>query len=418
MNTEKNERIRQSLLATRAKRATQEAVTRELKLDESKLTKLQEEALRLSFLEGKWLYNHLLTTGTWNTYYNDNSVPVRLPDGAFEERELHLGSHVKRGIGNRIESSIKTLSTLKKKGKKVGALKHISEYTSLPFPQAGATWRLHGNKLRLQRLPGLYRVRGLEQLEGLELTSANLVRRDTGYYFLITGFRKKSEYEPRGKAVGLDFGIKTHITTSEGVEFSASVPETERLKGLQRKLERQEKGSKNRDKTVVLIRKEHEKLSRRKDDLANKIVHALLSENDLVVLQDENLRGWQTRYGKTVQHSVLGRVKAKLVASPQSVVVERYAPTTQYCPKCTGRTKLTLSEREFVCSCGYSLPRDKHAAQNMLRFGGVTPAGRRVTPVDWRAAASRNFREVSRARVKQEARSLTRVRVGPAALPR
>ena len=117
-----------------------------------------------------------------------------------------------------------------------------------------------------------------------------------------------------------------------------------------------------------------------------------MSVNDLVVLQDENLRGWKTRYGKAVQHLILGRVKAKLVASPQAVVVERFAPTTQFCPKCTGRTKLTLSQREFVSKCGYELPRDKHAAQNMLRFGGVTPAGRRVTPVDWRTAASTNSR--------------------------
>ena len=158
MNTEKNARIRQSILATRAKRRTQEAVTRELKIDESKLTKLQEEALRLSFLEGKWLYNHLLTTGTWNTDYKPSSVPVRLPDGTFEERDLHLGSHVKRGIGKRIETSVKTLATLKRKGKKVGALKPISENTSLPFP--GGAWRFRGTKLRLERLPGLYRVRG------------------------------------------------------------------------------------------------------------------------------------------------------------------------------------------------------------------------------------------------------------------
>ena len=117
-----------------------------------------------------------------------------------------------------------------------------------------------------------------------------------------------------------------------------------------------------------------------------------MSVNDLVVLQDENLRAWKTRYGKAVQHLILGRVKAKLIASPQSVVVERFAPTTQYCPKYAGRTKLKLSQREFVCECGYALPRDQHAAQNILRFGGVTPAGRRVAPVDWRTAASSNAR--------------------------
>jgi len=389
MTTEKNERIREALLATRAKRATQEVVTRELKIDASSLTKLQKEALRLAFLEAKWLYNHLLTTQSWSTFdYKVRSVPVRLPDGSFEERSIHLGSQVKQKIGKQLESSLKTLATLKKKGKKVGALRPIVEYTSLPFSQAKVTWRLQGSKLRLQGLPGSYRVRGIEQLEGLELANAKLVKRASGYYFLITGYREHEERAALEKAVGLDFGIKTHITTSEGVEYSALVSETERLKRLQRKLQRQVRGSNNRSKTVVLLRKEYERLGHRKDDLANKIVHTLLSENELVVLQDENLRGWKARYGRTVQHSVLGRVKAKLKASPRAVLVERYAPTTQYCPECGSLKKLTLSERVYSCACGYSLARDTHAAQNMLRFGGVTPAGRRVAPVDWRTAAA------------------------------
>lgn len=388
MTNEKNARIREAILATREKRSSQEPVTRELKLVESKLTKTQKEALRLAFLEAKWLYNHLLTTNAWGTFdYKSKTVPVRLPDGSFEQREIHLGSQVKQKVGKQIESSIKTLSTLKKSGKKIGALKPISEYTALPFSQAGTTWKLAGSKLKLQGLPGTYRVRGLEQLEGLELASAKLVKRASGYYILITGFRDPLQRELTGKAVGLDFGVKTHITTSEGVEYSASISETERLKRLQRKLERQVKGSKNRSKTVVLLRKEYEKISHRKDDLGNKIVSTLLSENDLVIIQDDNLRGWKTRYGKTIQHSVLGRVKDKLKASSRTLVVERYAPTTQWCSACGKRNKLALSQRQYLCECGYSLSRDIHAAQNMLRFSGVTPAGRRVAPVDWKASA-------------------------------
>lgn len=389
MTSEKNLRIREAILATRVKRSTQVPVTRELKLTDSKITKLQKEALRLAFLEAKWLYNHLLTTQSWSTFdYKARTVPVRLPNGAFEERELHLGSQVKQKIGKQIESSLKTLATLKKKGKKVGALKPISECSSIPFSQAGVTWKLQGSKLRLQGLPGAYRVRGSEQLKGLELANAKLVKRASGYYFLVTGYREPEEKKAAEKAIGLDFGIKAHITTSEGVEYSTLVSEPERLKRLQRKLQRQVKDSKNRSKTVVLLRKEYEKLSHRKDDLANKIVHTLLSENDLIVLQDENLRGWKTRYGKTLQHSILGRVKTKLSTSSQAVVVERFAPSTQYCPECSSLNKLALSERTYSCACGYYAPRDVHAAQNMLRFGGVSPVGRRVVPVDWRTAVA------------------------------
>ena len=43
--------------------------------------------------------------------------------------------------------------------------------------------------------------------------------------------------------LGLDFGIKTTITTSEGEKYDITVRETGRLKGLQKKLARQKKGS-------------------------------------------------------------------------------------------------------------------------------------------------------------------------------
>jgi len=64
--------------------------------------------------------------------------------------------------------------------------------------------------------------------------------------------------------LGIDMGCSTHFTLSTGKKISASVPETERLKLLQRKLARQKKGSKDRWKTVNLIRKEYQKISKKR----------------------------------------------------------------------------------------------------------------------------------------------------------
>ena len=50
----------------------------------------------------------------------------------------------------------------------------------------------------------------------------------------------KSESEKK-PSIGLDFGIKTTITTSDGEKFEITVREPERLKGLQKKLARQKK---------------------------------------------------------------------------------------------------------------------------------------------------------------------------------
>ena len=94
------------------------------------------------------------------------------------------------------------------------------------------------------------------------------------------------EQKTNGKEIGLDFGIKTNITTSEGKKLDVSVEESERLKKLQRKLFRRVKGSNNRRKTIKLIRREYQKLLNRKQDMANKLVHKLKTY-DCIVIQDE-----------------------------------------------------------------------------------------------------------------------------------
>ena len=93
-----------------------------------------------------------------------------------------------------------------------------------------------------------------------ELANANLVRKPDGYYLKVTAFINKEnwkEQEKNGKEIGLDFGIKTSITTSESEKLDTSVEESERLKKLQRELSRRVKGSNNRYKTIKLIRREY-----------------------------------------------------------------------------------------------------------------------------------------------------------------
>jgi len=87
-----------------------------------------------------------------------------------------------------------------------------------------------------------------------------LVRKPDGYYLKVTAFINKKnwkEQEKNGKEIGLDFGIKTSITTSEGEKFDVSIQESDRLKILQRELFRRVKGSKNRNKTIKLIQREY-----------------------------------------------------------------------------------------------------------------------------------------------------------------
>ena len=85
------------------------------------------------------------------------------------------------------------------------------------------------------------------------------------------------ELKKNGKEIGLDFGIKTNITTSKGEKLDVCVEESDRLKRLQKQMSRRVKGSNNRYKIIKLIKREYQKLSNRKQDKANKIVSKLKS---------------------------------------------------------------------------------------------------------------------------------------------
>ena len=171
-------------------------------------------------------------------------------------------------------------------------------------------------------------------------------------------------------------GIKTTITTSEGRKYKVLIEESERIKKCQRLIARRKKGSNNRYKARKLLQKAYQRLTSRKKDAVNKIVHELL-EHERVYMQDENLTGRHKGvFGRRVQHSVLGLVKAQLKKSEQVTVLPSRVPTTKYCPSC-GKVKkdLPLAERVYECSCGYREDRDIHAARNMILLSKTNTCG-------------------------------------------
>jgi len=375
----KNEKIATSFKATKERRKKQTPRVVDLKIISNKLSTTQREALERLFVEAKWVYNDLIGSEDAFSYQvPKKTVAVHTPEG-IEQREFKvLGSQMKQSIVSGARSSIKTLSSLKKKGKKVGRLRFKSEYTSINLKQAGTTYKIRGSKARIQNIPGWVRVRGVSQLEGTELANAKLVNRSDGFHLLVTTYRFTDEIPSQIKyegVVGVDFGMKTSFTLSTGEKFDIAVGETERLKRLQRKLARQEKGSNNYMKTQDKISREYQHITNRRDDIANKLSREILGYEQ-VFIQDENIAGWRSkrgfaRGGRKIQRSVLGRVKARLSSNPRVTVLAKHVATTATCV-CGVKTKHTPDKRTFVCSaCGYSDDRDIHAAKNMIRLSGV-----------------------------------------------
>lgn len=383
---ERNKLIAENGKLTRARRALQECKVFDLKIAVNKLKSSQKEAIDRLFLEAKWYKNTIIACESIQTITTkkQSSVQVKMPDGSFETRELkHLGSHQQQSILAQVKSNLKTLATQKQNGRKVGRLNFVKEVNSIELKQYGNSYRFKSaTKVRVQGIPGYVRVRGIKQLEGYELANARLVRKPSGYHLLITAFKNKNEIKEKefvkGSKIGIDMGVKTHLTLSNGLKHNVLIEETERLKRLQRKLSRQIKGSNNYGKTRGLIRKQYEYMNNQKNDAANKIVSKLLNEYETIYMQDENLKAWvkkngYVKAGRKLHHSILGRVKTKLVAHDRVVVLNKWVPTTQLCgnASCGVLNKHGLNEREYSCSCGYVFDRDTHAALNMIRLSSV-----------------------------------------------
>ena len=131
----KNKKIGTSLKLTKEKRKNQECKVFELKADKSRFSKDGlNQAIRF-FLEAKWFTNYALSQkDIFKVDDKVKKVKVKVKD-KFEKRELKvLGSQIKQSIISELHDNIKSLSTTKKKGRKIGSIKFKSKccllYTS------------------------------------------------------------------------------------------------------------------------------------------------------------------------------------------------------------------------------------------------------------------------------------------------
>lgn len=405
----RNARIKSTSVNTRARRKNMIVRVRELKIIDNKLTALQRNQLSRMFAEAKWLRNSALGAQRFDRRYLaelGGQVEVRLPGGVFETRTFDvLGGQLMQAVIDELRSNLKGLAALKKNGRTVGRLRFTREVTSINLVQFDHTYKINrdNNTIKVANITGWVSARGMAQLDDVdEIANAKIVSRPNGYFLLLTTYtapqpnvgRATQDFQP-DTWLGIDMGVATHVTLSDGSQLDALFEETDRLKRLRRKLARQIKGSANYRKTLRLIRVESAKITRQKNDCANKIVHEIL-KNQRVFIQDENISSWKMRSGyvrggKRIQHSLLGRIKNCLINHPRVTVVDRWAATTATCV-CETKTRHHVSKRVFSCpTCGHTDDRDTHAAKNMIRFGiasqpdrpgqTVTPAEISVSPV-------------------------------------
>jgi putative transposase len=210
-----------------------------------------------------------------------------------------------------------------------------------------------------------------------QIRRVRLLRRATGYYvqFAVTAERTMP-HAPTGKPIGIDVGLKSFYTDSDGqmVENPRYLRRAQvKLKRLHRRVSRKEKHGKNRKKAIKRLAKGYLKVHRQRQDFARKTARALIMSSDMIAYEDLQIVNMvrNHRLAKSISDASWGlflswiRYYGVLADIPIVAVPARF--TTQECSGCGQPVQKSLSQRTHLCpSCGLVLDRDWNAARNIL----------------------------------------------------
>ena len=137
-------------------------------------------------------------------------------------------------------------------------------------------------------------TRTIETFPQEQLKRVRVVRRADGYFvqFCVQAERHV-EHQPTGKHLGIDVGLASFTTDSDGggTPNPRYLRQAEtKLKRLHRRVSRKQKGSKNRDKARKRLARAYLKVSRQREDHARKLAGTLILSCDLIAYEALQIR--------------------------------------------------------------------------------------------------------------------------------
>jgi len=194
-------------------------------------------------------------------------------------------------------------------------------------------------------------------------------------------------------SVGVDLGIKTLATLSDGITIENHKPLNRQLRQLrryQRRLSKKRKGSHNYHKAKRHVAKVHHEVSCKRSDLLHKLTAMLTSNYRKIVIEDLDIS--QMVKNKRLSRDILDggwyefrrqlSYKAELRGN-KIFIADKWFASSKKCSCCGSYKKeLPLSERTYRCSsCQLEMDRDLNAAKcleqlvSTASFAGIEACG-------------------------------------------
>lgn len=236
------------------------------------------------------------------------------------------------------------------------------------------------------KLPKIGEIKAVlhRKFEG-ELKTATVSRTCKGHYYISILVEDGKELPAKQKfseptTLGIDVGIKDFaiLSTGEKVENPKYLKNSlKRLKVLQKRVSRKQKGSKNRAKAKQRLSVLHAKITNQRNDFQNKLSFRLVSENQAIALETLNVKGMVKNHclaqaiSDAAWSSFVTKLEYKAEWLGKTVLrIGQFEPSSKLCSVCGfHNSELTLKDREWTCpDCKTIHDRDINAAINIKKF--------------------------------------------------
>lgn len=307
-------------------------------------------------------------------YYDQANQLKEIKKTNPEYKQVH--SQVIQDVLKRLDKSFQGFFRRIKQKVKAGfpRFKGQNRYTSFTYTQSG--FSLTGNKLTLSKI-GTVKVKLSREINGKVKTCT--IKNECGKWFVIFTVETSLEPLPKtNKSVGLDMGVSSFVTLSDGAKignFKYYESTQKKLRVAQRSVFRKNKGSIRRRKSVLKLRKLHQKIRNQRNDFQHKISTWLVQNYDVICIEKLNLLGLSKGFlSKQMNDVAIGdffnKLRYKVENTGKELIEIEPHFTSQDCSSCGNRVKKDLSVRVHLClQCGLTLDRDLNAALNILLAG-------------------------------------------------
>lgn len=274
--------------------------------------------------------------------------------------------------------------------------KKASDFTSFCYKQGG--FSLCGNVFHVNSVKKDYRFSLCRPCEGkVKQVRVKRSHLNEWYIYVITDASPKIYTKTHdGASVGIDFGLKTYMTFSDGEKLSHPQflkRDLKRLQKASRRHSRCAKGSHHREQARLALCRLNESINDKRRDFQWKLAHDLCRKFDTIFIEDLSLSGMSRLWGRKMGdlgHSsfcgILEQVAAKYGCTVHRI--DKWFPSSKLCDCGYKNDNLSLNERTWVCpQCGQIHDRDVHAAEMILRRGiyELTSDSKTIEPLGFEA---------------------------------